>query len=151
MTHREKIILVFFFLAVCVTAAGVHLLDRYRMRQAGPAEIFGAVQEQLAACRGDDFPAAYRHASATLRRQWTPERFAAMVRNDYARTAKARRVEFGAWKCRDTQAVLAVYFTDAYGNVTPCVYSLIAENGQWKIDATRWGKTRPTGLRGIRS
>ena len=153
MTHRGKITLVLFFLAVCATAVGVHSYDLIRSQRANPAELFNAVRGQLAACRDHDFPAAYRQASATVQQQWPLERFAAMVRNDYARALKPGRVEFGAWKQQASRAVVEVYFIDRSGTVTPCLYSLVSEGELWKIDGTRWGKSWQAGQnpRGIRS
>ena len=153
MSHRGKITLVLFFLAVCATAVLVHSYDLIRSQRINPAELFAAVRGQLAACRDQDFPTAYRQASATVRQQWPLERFAAMVRNDYARALQPGRVEFGSWKSQGSRAVVEVYFIDRAGTVTPCLYSLVCEGELWKIDGTRWGKSWRAGqnLRGIRS
>ena len=153
MHPRGKITLVFFSLAICATAVLVHFYDGIRSEQVNPAELFAAVRGQLAACRDQDVPTAYRQASATVQQQWPLERFAAMVRNDYARALKPGRVEFGAWKAQGSRAVVEVYFIDRAGTVTPCLYSLVSEGELWKIDGTRWGKSWQAGqsLRGIRS
>jgi hypothetical protein len=149
MTFGGKITLVLLLLAICATAALVHCHDR--PEAVNPAELFNAVRGQLAACQDQDFPTAYRQVSSKFQQQWPMERFAAMVRNDYARTLKPGRVEFGSLKTQDSRAVVEIYFIDRTGAVTPCLYTLVSEGGAWKIDSTRWGKTSARPLRGIRS
>lgn len=153
MTHRGKITLVLFFLAVCATAVLVHSYDRVRAGQVNPSEFFDVVRQQLAACRCEDYPSAYRHASATVQNRWPLERFSSMLRNDYARVVKTDRVEFGPWKRQGHRAMVQVFFIGRDGVVAPCVYSLVSEGEAWKIDGMRWvkaGKTAPQ-MRGIRS
>ena len=153
MTPRGKITLVLFFFAVCATAVIVHTYDVRHSGARRPTEFFDVVHQQLAACRCDDFPAAYRHASATVQRQCPLERFSSTTRNDYARVLKNSRVEFGPWQCQGDKAVVEVFFIARDGNVTPCVYTLVCEGETWKIDNTRWVQGWKTGqrMRGIRS
>ena len=153
MTPRGKITLVLFFFAVCATAVLVHLWDGMRSERLKPAALFDVVGEQLAACRSDDFPSAYRQASATVQQRFPLEQFSDMLRNDNARLVKTGRVEFGPWQRMGRRAVVEVFFIGRDGVVTPCLYSLVCEGETWKIDGTRWGKTWKSDrqMRGIRS
>ena len=153
MTPRGKITLVLFFFSVCATAALVHYWDGVRAAQIKPAELFDVVNQQLAACRSDDFPSAYQQASAAVQQRFPLERFADMLRNDNARLVKTGRVEFGLWKRWGNRAVVEVLFIGRDGNVMPCLYALVCEGQEWKIDSTRWVKAWKSGqqMRGIRS
>jgi len=150
MTPRGKITLVLFLFAICATAALVHYVDGVRAEQIKPTELFDVVHQRLAACRSDDFPAAYRQASASVQERFPLDRFSEMIRNDYARVAKRGRVEFGPWQRRDRHAVVEVFFIGRDGTVTPCLYSLVQEGATWKVDGTRWVKAGER-MRGIRS
>ena len=153
MTPRGKITLVLFFFAVCATAALVHFFDGMRSERLKPVELFDVVRQQLAACRSDDFPSAYRQASATVQQRFPLSQFAGMIRNDNARLVKNGRVEFGPWQRRGRKAVVEVFFIGRDGRVTPCLYSLVCEGETWKIDGTRWVNASKTGqrMRGLRS
>ncbi|MCX6967971.1 MAG: DUF4864 domain-containing protein [Verrucomicrobia bacterium] len=153
MNPRGKITLVLFFFSVCATAALVHYWDGVRSERLQPAELFNVVGQQLAACRNDDFSAAYQQASATVHQRFPLERFADMLRNENARWVKTGRVEFGPWRRRGNQAVVEVLFIGRDGSVSPCIYSLVCEGRDWKIDGTRWVNAWKSGqqLRGIRS
>ena len=153
MTPRGKITLVLFSFALCATVALVHYFDGLRYEQLKPAELFEVVRQQFAACRREDFSSAYQQASATVRQQWPMERFATMLRNDYARVIRSGRVEFGAWQRRGRRAEVEVFFIARDGTVAPCLYSLLWEDDAWKIEATRWVASPKTGqrMRGMRS
>ena len=153
MRSRGKITLVFFFFTICATAALVHYWDGVRADRLKPAELFDVVRQQLAACRENDFPSAYRHASAAVQQRFPLERFSDMIRNDNARLIKTGRVEFGPWQRQGHRAIVEVFFIGREGNVTPCFYSLLLEGQTWKIDAVRWVKAWKQGqqMRGIRS
>jgi hypothetical protein len=115
--------------------------------------LFDVVQQQLVAFRANDFSSAYHRASANFQQHWSLDQFSAMIRNDYARIARAERVEFGPWQRRGRHAVVEVFFVNHDGTVLPCVYSLISEADGWKIDGARWIRGWPQGqrLRGLRS
>jgi len=152
MIPRGKITLVLFSFSVCATAALVHYFDGLRSEQIKPADLFAVVSQQLAACRSEDFPSAYRQASTTVQQRVPLDRFAQMIRNDFARVAKNGRVEFGPWQHRGRHAMVEVFFISRDGKVTPCLYSLIWEDEVWKIDGTRWINPSQTGqkMRGLR-
>ncbi|MEI8233815.1 MAG: DUF4864 domain-containing protein [Verrucomicrobiota bacterium] len=153
MSPRGKVTLVLCCLGLCAAAAWWHVASGLRTARLKPAELFDVVQQQFAACRGDDYPSAYRQASATIQQRFPLERFAAMVRNDYARVARSGRVEFGAWQRQGRRAVVEVFYIGRDGTVLPCLYTLVCEGQTWKIDGMRWVKAWQNGqqLRGLRS
>src|SRR5690606_17557898 len=111
------------------------------------------VQEQLAALRSANLPTAYSHASSTFRQHWSLEQFISMAHTDYRRVLKAEDVEYGPWQRRGNHASIQVFFIYSDGSVLPCIYTLVREKRQWKIDQAQWVKGWATGqrMRGIRS
>jgi len=153
MSPRGKITLVLCCLCLCAAAAWVHIASARRAAQLKPAELFNVVSQQFAACRSDDYPAAYQQASATIQQRFPLERFAGMARNDYARVVKSGRVEFGAWQRQGRRAVVEVFYISRDGTVLPCLYTLVYEEEAWKIDGMRWVKAWQSAqpMRGLRS
>lgn len=155
MSARGKITLLMFFFALCGTAA----LVNYRLAQNSqppvvrPAELFAVVNGQLANFRDADFPGAYRHASSGIQQRFNLDQFSDMIRNEYSRIVRAQRVEFGFVESSGRHAVIQVFFIDAAGQVTPCIYTLVSEGEGWKIDGARVLRRWPasTRLGGIRS
>ena len=153
MSPSGKVTLVLCCLGLCAAAAWWHVASRQRTARLKPAELFDVVQQQFAACRSDDYPSAYRQASATIQQRFPLERFSDMIRNDNARLIKTGRVEFGAWQRRGNRAVVEALFIGRDGSVTPCLYSLVYEGDGWKIDGARWVRAWKPGqqMRGVRS
>jgi len=153
MTPRGKITLVLCCLGLCAVAVWWRAEAGEREARLKPSDLFGVVEQQFAACREEDYPAAYRQASATIQERFPLERFAAMTRNDYSRVIKSGRVEFGAWQTQGRRAVVEVFFISRDGTVLPCLYTLVYEGEAWKIDGMRWTRPVPNGkpLRGLRS
>jgi len=144
-----------FFFALCSTAA---LVNYYLQGGAKPstvrsADLYEVVNLQLADFRGANFSGAYRHASSGIRQRFNIDEFAAMIRSDYAGIVRAQRVEFGFVETRGRHAIIQVFFIDATGQVTPCIYSLVSEGEGWKIDGAQVLRRWPAGARlsGIRS
>ncbi|MDD5349864.1 MAG: DUF4864 domain-containing protein [Chthoniobacteraceae bacterium] len=153
MSPRGKITLVLCCLGVCAAAAWVHVAGARRSAALKPVELFDVVRQQYDACRGNDYPNAYRQASASIQQRFPLERFAGMARNDYARVVKSGRVEFGAWQRQGRQATVEVFYISRDGTVLPCLYTLVREGEAWKIDGMRWGRAWQNGqpMRGLRS
>lgn len=155
MSARGKVTLLMFFFALCSTAALVNYLWLEDHAPAGvrPSELFAVVNGQLADFRGADFPRAYRHASSGIQQRFNLDQFAEMIRRDYSGVMRAQRVEFGFVETQGAHAVVQVFFTDAAGAVTPCIYSLVREGEGWKIDGARILRRWPAGARlgGIRA
>lgn len=155
MTARGKITLLLFCFALCGTAALVNFYAQTRAPRppVRPADLYAVVNLQLADFRAADFPSAYEHASSSVQQRFNLDEFAEMIRSDYSGITRAERVEFGFVETRGRRAVIQVFFIDAAGRVTPCIYSLVSEGAVWKIDGARVLRRWPEGTRlgGIRS
>lgn len=133
MNRFTKATLLLFFFSLCGVA--FLITDRVRERVVTPAprELFAVVNEQLAAFRSDDFSSAYRKASIGVQHKFTLPQFEAMVRQNYAEMANARRVEFGSVRTEGSTALVQVFFFAGDGSARVFLYSLIAEDGGWKV------------------
>ncbi len=133
MTALFKAALLLFFFSLCGAAFVLtHHLRDHRPAPA-PRELFSVVNEQLAAFRASDFRNAYRQASTGVQQKFTLPQFEAMVRQNYGGLASTQRVEFGTVKVQGGTALVQVFFLSATGGIRSFVYSLIAEEGGWKI------------------
>ncbi len=153
MNQQGKVTLLLFCFSVCATAALVHYRTDLEPAPLRPVDLFDVVHQQLSACRANNYTSAYQQASATFQQRWSLDQFSSMIQNDYGRILKADRVAFGPWQQRGRHAIVEVFFINKDGSVSPCIYTLISEGENWKIDGTRWIKGWPTGqrLRGIRT
>ena len=98
-----------------------------------PHDLFAVVNHQLSAFRADDFLSAYRQAATGVQQKFTLPQFEAMVRRDYAEMASAQRVEFGSVKVEGGVALVQVFLFAGDGSARVFLYSLIEEDGRWKI------------------
>ncbi|MDQ6656557.1 MAG: DUF4864 domain-containing protein [Verrucomicrobiota bacterium] len=133
MTAPLKAALLLFFFSLCGAAFVLtHHLREHRPPPA-PRELFSVVTEQLAAFRASDFRNAYRQASTGVQQKFTLPQFEAMVRQNYRSLASTQRVEFGTVKVQGGTALVQVFLFSPTGEFRSFVYSLIAEDGGWKI------------------
>lgn len=146
MKIRHKIFAVLFFIAVCAAVPGTsYFLERRRAEQTPPSDLYKVIHSQLDAFRSEDFSLAYSQASFSMQQKFSPGEFEKMIRRDYSQLTGASRIEFGVVKYRDHRALIQVFFISRDETVLPCIYTLIYENGQWKIDGAimlpRWPST----------
>jgi hypothetical protein len=153
MNQRSKIAILLIVFAICGTAAIVHRWYDVRRVTARPNELYEIVWQQIEAFQGADFSRAYQQVSTGFQERFNVETFAELVRTEYPAIALARRVEFGSVRFAGRNAVLQVYFILPDGEVVPCLYGLVFEDGTWKIDGARFQKRWPAGRRlgGMRS
>jgi hypothetical protein len=85
--------------------------------------------------------------SLGFQERFNVEAFAELVRTDYPAVLRADRVEFGSVRFIASQAIIQVYFILPDGEVIPCLYSLVHEEGSWKIDGARFEQRWPSGRR----
>lgn len=147
MTQRGKVTLLLLFFAVCGSAALLNYEGLWRVERVKPVDLYSVVYAQLAAFRAEDFPRAYQEASSGIQQQFNIVQFTDMVRNDYGGMVRAQRVEFGFVETQGRRAILQVFFIDQYGQVTPCVYTMISEGDSWKIEGARLMRRWPLGAR----
>lgn len=134
MTRLTKASLLFFFLALCASAAVVTHHLRAQRPAPAPHDLYSIVNSQLAAFRAKDFRGAYRYAASGTQQKFTLSQFQTMIRRDYSQITHARRVEFGFVDVRGRTAVVQVLFFADDGPARTVVYSLISEGNAWKID-----------------
>ena len=98
--------------------------------------IRAVIEDQLAAFRRDDGPAAFAHATARIQARFqTPEIFMRMVRGGYQPVYRPRLVEFRdifEWHGLPTQRV---YLVGPDGVPVIALYPMERQpDGTWKID-----------------
>jgi len=146
MIKWAKIAIVLFFLAICATPVVNRSLLLHR-EEVRPSELYRVIYSQLDAFRASDYSKAYSQASYGIQQKFNPDQFIEMIRHQYSGITQAERVEFGLVKCRDQHALIQVFFIDREGGVLPCIYSLIYEGENWKIDGARMLPRWPVGSR----
>ncbi len=148
MTPLWKITVLIACLSVCGTAVF------YRNRMAPlppphPADLYEVITKQISAVRGADYPGAYREASTQLQEKFNLDAFADHVRGTYPEVLRAEHVEFGELHIRNRHALVRVYFILNDGDVLPCLYSLVREDGGWKIHGAKLQKRWPASERAL--
>ena len=134
MKTGHKVIAVLSALALCATVPAVNYLIDLRRADSTPSDLYNVVYSQVNAFRAEDYSLAYAQASYGMHLKFSREQFEKMIRTDYAEFTTAGRIEFGLIKYRDRHALIQVFFIGRDGSVLPCIYSLIYERAQWKVD-----------------
>jgi hypothetical protein len=153
MNRGAKLFLLGAIFAVCGAAAIFQGLLERRWQSTPPSELYHVVSEQLASFRADDYPRAYRQVSMGFQEKFNLEAFADLARTDYPALLRATRVEFGQARIQGRKAMVPAYFILPEGDIAPCIYSLVREDDNWKIDSVhilpRWPANRRLG--GVRA
>ena len=127
--------LLFSLFVLCGVAFLVAHKLRERLPPPEPRLLFAVVSQQLSALRADDFRSAYRHAATGVQQRFTLGQFEKMARRSFPEIAQAHRVEFGEVKVvEEGNALVEVFFFATDGSMRAFVYSLVEENGAWRID-----------------
>jgi hypothetical protein len=137
VTRTIKASLLFFFFALCASAALVTHRVRLHVPPPAPRQLFTVVEQQFAAFRAADYSSAYRQAASGVQQKFTATQYEAMIRREYGDISGARRIEFGFVKVNGAAAVVQVYFCGANGYIRSFLYSLVAEGDSWKINGVR--------------
>ena len=137
MSRALKASLLLFFFSLCAAAVYVTLRPAREAKAPAPQELYSVVNDQLAAFRAEDFPGAYRYAASAVQQKFTLSQFEAMIRQNYAQMAQARRVEFGAIEVHGSSASVQVFLFAEDGSGRSFIYTLAAEDGAWKIDGAQ--------------
>jgi hypothetical protein len=148
MSARAKITLVTFFFATCLTAA---LATAYLQMRADanvkPADLYAVVERQLGNLRGGDFSSAYEDASKAIQDRYSVEQFAAMVQTQYPGMTQVGRAEYGQVQTHGRHATMQVYLIGEDGVIIPCIYMLVREGDDWRIDGARLMHPWPPDVR----
>lgn len=153
MNRTAKLLLLAGFFLVCGAGALFQDQATRRRQSTTPSVLYAVVWKQIAAFRRDDYASAYRQASTGFQERFNIEDFSDLARTEYPSLRRARRVEFGAVRFEGPQAILPVYLFLDDGDVIPCLYRLVEEDGVWKIDSARLQRRWPAGQRmgGVRA
>ena len=134
MKRLTKAFLLTFFFSLCAAAVIVtHRLSE-RVPVPAPRELYSVVNKQLAAFRASDYGRAYRNASSDVQQKFSRQQFESMVRRNYSAMTENHRVEFGLVQTEGATALVQVFFFGEDGSVEAFLYSLVAEDGVWKIE-----------------
>jgi len=147
MNRTAKVSLLAALFALCAVAAFFQRAMERRWQATPPRELYAVVWKQLSAMRSDDYVSAYQQASMSFQEKFNVEAFTDIARAEYPGLMRAARVEFGAVRFEGRHAYLSAYFILPEGDVVPCVYDLIREEHEWKIDSARVLKRWPSNRR----
>lgn len=103
---------------------------------ADPAgEIRAVIEDQVAAFRRDDGPAAFAHASPAIQAKFgTPENFMNMVRTGYPQVYRPREMKFQQIEEFEQVTVQEVFFFGQDGSAVVARYYMKRnDEGVWKI------------------
>lgn len=135
--QRAKLGIVGSTFAVCAAAVFIRPLPPRRAPAPKPQELYEVVMEELGALRVSDYSSAYRHASLSMQERFNVDDFADLVRADRPGIVRFERVEFGAVTVQGRHVLLPAYFFLPGGGIAVVHYTLVREEGTWKIDAAR--------------
>ena len=119
---------------VAVLVAVVLVLAPLAFAQAPPAPA-DLVLEQLAALRAHDFAAAYAHASAELRRHFSPGEFEWMVKRAHPEVASSSSALVLRTREADGYVYVTVRVEGRNGRSAEALYELVRERDGWKVNA----------------
>jgi hypothetical protein len=94
------------------------------------------IEAQLEAFRRDDAPRAFSYTAPGIRDSFgTPEKFMAMVREQYAVVYRPRSVSFEEPLLVGDDLVQPVRMTDGYGHAWMAIYPMAKQpDGSWRIN-----------------
>ena len=142
------------WVACVLSLAGtLWLLDstlRPQPEQVTPKELYQVVQRHLAACRSADFPRAYHTAATEVQERLSLVQFETKLRREYQPVVGADHVEYGAIhhpRGNARQTLVDVYFISTTGEAIGWTYTLVFEDGDWKVHHGELIPGWPTGQR----
>ena len=147
MSWRRSGMLAAMLFAIGLTSAAVQTIRQRQRELVRPAELFAVIWEQVVSFRAQDYASAYRQVSLAFQERCNMDAFTDLAHTDYPPLRLADRVEFGAVRWDGRHAVIPAYFFMPDNEVIPCLYSLVQEEGVWKIDGMQVEKRWRAGSR----
>jgi hypothetical protein len=147
MSRFFRLFLLTVLLFAGVSVAAVALLRPKQRETIRPNDLYSVITQQVAAFRSQDYAGAYRQVSTGFQERFNIEAFTDLIHSDYPPLRFADRVEFGAVNWDGKHARVPAYFFMPDNEVVPCLYSLVQEDGGWKIDGVRVEKRWRVGRR----
>ncbi|HZT61811.1 MAG TPA: DUF4864 domain-containing protein [Burkholderiales bacterium] len=128
---RRALIATALVLALAPALAGAQAVS-----DADARAVRQVIEAQLAAFRRDDAPRAFSYATPGVRDSFgTPEKFMAMVREQYAVVYRPRSVSFEEPVIVGEDLVQPVRMTDGYGHAWMAIYPMARQpDGSWRIN-----------------
>jgi hypothetical protein len=145
--YRVKLGIVGATFSVCAAAVFIRPLPPRRAPEPKPQLLYGIVMQELEAVREADYSRAYRQVSLTTQERFNVDDFADHVRTDHPEIARFERVEFGAPRFQGRKALVPVYVFLPSGEIAAVSYTLIREEGTWRIDERRVERRWTSGHR----
>ena len=105
------------------------------------------ILDQFEACRSDDFGKAYHQASRGVQEHFTLIQYVSKIRTEYGPISQLQKLQFGPTSLEYHRATVEVYFLTTSGQVTPALFTMIQENGLWRIENFELFETWPVGRR----
>jgi hypothetical protein len=133
-TGQKAWVLVMIFSSCAAGAVATHLMRQRAEEDFDPKPLYGVIFSQFRACLEDDFRTAYDEASVTTQRHFTLVEFASRVRSKYGRILRPQKLEFAKASLEGSRAFVEVYFVNGDRQVTPALFTMIQEQGQWRIE-----------------
>ena len=109
--------------------------------------FIGVIFAQFKACRSDDFGKAYDQASRAVQQHFTLIQYVSKIRTEYGRISRAENLQFGSTSLDYHRAIVEVYFLSARNQVTPALFTMIQEDGIWRIENFEVFETWPLDRR----
>lgn len=112
------------------------------------AAIRSVIENQMAAFKVDDGPAAFAYASPTIQQQFqTPEIFMSMVKTGYPSVYRPQSVEFRELTQEARGPVQVVHIVGPDGRAVLALYSMEQQpDGSWRIDGCTLTEAPDVGI-----
>ena len=147
MPRLKSFFLMSFFVVSGVAAVATHVWRQRVEAEFDPKPLYGVISAQFEACRSDDFGKAYGQASRGVQEHFTLVQYVSKIRTEYGRIPRPQKLQFGSTSLEYHRAMVEVYFLSDRGEVTPALFTMIQENGVWRIENFEIFETWPLGRR----
>jgi hypothetical protein len=147
MPRLKSFLLMTFFVVSGVAAVATHLWRQRFEAEFDPKPLYNVIFEQFEACRSDDFGKAYGQASRGVQEHFTLVQYVSKIRTEYGPISELQKLQFGSTSLEYHRAMVEVYFLSGSGQVTPALFTMIQENGAWRIENFEVFETWPLGRR----
>ena len=136
-----------FFVVSGVAAVATHVWRQRVEAEFDPKPLYGVISAQFEACRSDDFGKAYGQASRGVQEHFTLIQYVSKIQTEYRRIPRPQKLQFGSTTLEYHRAMVEVYFLSDRGETTPALFTMIQENGVWRIENFEIFETWPLGRR----
>jgi hypothetical protein len=147
MPRLKSVLLMSFFVVSAAAAVATHVWRQRVEAEFDPKPLYGVIFAQFEACSSDDFGKAYGQASRGVQEHFTLIQYASKIRTEYGRISEPQKLQFGSTSLEYHRAMVEVYFLSARGLITPALFTMIQENGVWRIENFEVFETWPLGRR----